>query len=48
MIVTNYHCMEKTIGVDLLSLFVFDRTQHQLESQEYDELLDEWAKKIIP
>lgn len=48
MIVTNYHCMEKTIGVDLLSLFEFDRTQHQLESQEYDELLDEWAKKIIP
>lgn len=46
-IVTNYHCMETAIGADLLSMFDFDRTQHQLENQEYDLLLDEWDKQVI-
>ena len=47
-IVTNYHCMETSIGVDLLSMFDFDRTQHQLENQEYDLFLNECDKLVIP
>lgn len=46
-IVTNYHCMETTIGADLLSMFDFDRMQHQLENQDYDLLLNELDKKVI-
>lgn len=47
-ILTNYHCMEMVIGIDLLSMFDFDPMQHQLKDTTYDELLDDVAKVAIP
>lgn len=48
-IVTNYGAMKTLIGADLLSMFEFDASQHQLEDDVlYDDLLTDIAKHGIP